>query len=172
MKKVFYTKVTPKKSVTDNQTTNKTLKMLDASPSPPKKHIYQRKSLSFFLLKMASFATRMKISLRQPSLLAIQTLSTDPGRLSCNVYTVNDTQCEYFRIFQSLRFYVKSTFGDSRSAKTAIFANFGALNFDILVDFSLLQVPKLKKPKFSASKYFELVDFILLKSPKSISRKL
>ena len=45
MKKVFYTKVTPKKSVTDNQTTNKTLKMFGCITITTQKAYTKEKSL-------------------------------------------------------------------------------------------------------------------------------
>ena len=40
------------------------------------------------------------------------------------------TQCGNFTIFLSLWFYVKSIFGDSRSAKSAILTHLEALKFD------------------------------------------
>ena len=48
-------------------------------------------------------------------------------------YTVLElVQCGNLRIFLSLRFYVKSTFTESRSAKSAILAHLEALHFNIL----------------------------------------
>ena len=57
--------------------------------------------------------------------------------------------CGNFRIFLSLRFYVKSSFGDSRSSKTAIL---GALNCVNLVNFSLQKVQKCMKIRICSRK--------------------
>ena len=53
-------------------------------------------------------------------------------------------QCELFRIYLSFRFHVKSNFGESISSKTAVYANFGVLNF---LHFSLQKVEKVIKIK-------------------------
>ena len=76
-------------------------------------------------------------------------------------------------IFLSFRFYVKSTFEDSRSAETATFANLGAGHFVTLVNIRLQKVPKNSyKSKFRASKCVKTADFALLESPKLISHKI
>ena len=52
-------------------------------------------------------------------------------QIACSIIPGECTpQCENFRIFLSLGFYVKLTSRDSRSAKSAIFTHLGALNFD------------------------------------------
>ena len=56
-------------------------------------------------------------------------------------------QCGNFTILLSLRFYVKSTFGETTTSKTVIFPILGALNFVHLVEFSLQRVQKLIKIK-------------------------
>ena len=61
---------------------------------------------------------------------------------------MNETSwCGKFRIFLSLRFYVKSILENLREPKTFFFALFGALNFANLVNFSLLKVQKFIKIK-------------------------
>ena len=49
---------------------------------------------------------------------------------------IKHAQCENYRIFLSLIFYVKS-FGRSRSSKIVVFAALEALNFTDFVNFSL-----------------------------------
>ena len=53
---------------------------------------------------------------------------------TCKIFRENSllihTQCGKYRIFLSLRFYVKSIFRDSKSAKSAILSQRDALNFD------------------------------------------
>ena len=60
------------------------------------------------------------------------------------------SQCGNFKIFVSLRFYVKFNFVDSRSAKTSIFAILGAVNFVNLENFSLPKVQKFIKIKIQS----------------------
>ena len=70
---------------------------------------------------------------------------------------ISNAQCGNFMIFISLRFYVKSIFEYSRSAKTAFFAILGAVNFVNLVNISLLILKKFMK---------RMADFALLEYPK------
>ena len=57
----------------------------------------------------------------------------------------SNPQCGNFMIFLSPRIYVKSILKDSRSAKTAIFAIFRAVNCVTFVIFSPLKVQELIK---------------------------
>ena len=71
-----------------------------------------------------------------------------------------------FSITQILR---EINFGESRRAKTAIFAILGALNFVDLVHFSFEKVQKFTKKKkksksFGASKCVKMADFVHLES--------
>ena len=65
--------------------------------------------------------------------------------------------------FLSIRFYVKPTLKNLENLKLPFFAILRALNFVILVNFSLQKVQKLK---IKASKCVKLADFALLESPK------
>ena len=67
---------------------------------------------------------------------------------------------EDFSVIQILR---ETSFGESESPKTAVFAISRALNFVNLVNFSLQKVQKLS---------VEMADFALSESPKLISRKI
>ena len=82
------------------------------------------------------------------------------------------TQCGNFRIFQSLRFYVKSILRIVKVKKSAIFAVFEAPNFY----FWSISAPKCakihKKSRFRASKCVIMSDFSLQESPKLISHKI
>ena len=53
---------------------------------------------------------------------------------------VHKTQCGNFKIFVSLRFYVKSILWILEVKKTAVFTIFGAVNFVLLLNFSLQKV--------------------------------
>ena len=74
-----------------------------------------------------------------------------------------------FSINQILR---EINFGESRSAETAIFVIFGALNSVDLVNSSLQKVQKSRTLKFRASKCVKMADFALQESLKLISRKI
>ena len=65
-------------------------------------------------------------------------------------------------------------FGDSRSAKTAIFAILRAVNFVDLLNSSLQKVKKFIKSKLRASKCLKMADcdFALQESSTLISRKI
>ena len=64
-------------------------------------------------------------------------------------------------------------FEQSRRCKTAILAIFGALNFCILVNFSLQIMEKFIKIKLRASKCVsKIADFALLEFPNLISRNI
>ena len=80
-----------------------------------------------------------------------------------------NTQCGYFMIFLSLRFYVISIFEDPRSTKCAILTHVEALNFDF---HALLGLKFTKLAKFSAKKMVKTAVLQLLHSPKLISRKI
>ena len=58
---------------------------------------------------------------------------------------VVNTQCGYFSISLSVRFYVKSISENLEVIKTAIFAVLVALNCVYLVDFKLQKVQKIRK---------------------------
>ena len=62
-------------------------------------------------------------------------------------YMMHFSQYGNFKIFLSLRFYVKSLLVEIRSAKNAVFAIFGALNYVNLVDFSFQKAQKFMKIK-------------------------
>ena len=81
-------------------------------------------------------------------------------------------QCGNIKIFISFRFYVKSILVDSRSAKAAIFAILGAVNFVNLVNIGLQKVQKFIQIKSSAPKCVKMANFALQESPKLISRKI
>ena len=70
-----------------------------------------------------------------------------------------------FCITQILR---EINFVNSRSAKTAVFANLGAVNFVHLVN---CQIPKYV-PKFRETKCVKITHFPLLESQNLISRKI
>ena len=57
------------------------------------------------------------------------------------------TQCGKFKIFLSLRFYVKSNFGVCRSAKYAILTHLEALNLDFyeFLHFLKAEIDQMKK---------------------------
>ena len=63
-------------------------------------------------------------------------------------------------------------FGDSKSAKTAVFAILGALNFVHLVNISLSKVQKFMKIKIQNLLMCKKADFALLETPKLISLKI
>ena len=67
-------------------------------------------------------------------------------------------QCENFHILRDINFE------DCRSAKSAVFAILGAVNFVHLVIFSFQKVQKLMKTKFIASKWVKMADFALQES--------
>ena len=79
-----------------------------------------------------------------------------------------------FQDFPITPFLREIDFEEFRRSKTAIFANLGALNLVDLVNFSFQKVPDIYsyKSRFRASKWVEMADFALLKSPKLISRKI
>ena len=81
-----------------------------------------------------------------------------------------------FHDFSCHSSFTWNQFRESRSSKTAIFANFGALKFVNLVNISLQKLKKCKnfiKTKFRASICVKMADFALLESPKKlISRKI
>ena len=75
-----------------------------------------------------------------------------------------------FSITQILR---EINFGDFRSAKTAIFAIFGAVSFVNLAKYQPSKRAKISsKLKFRASENVKMAYFALLQSPKLISRKI
>ena len=79
---------------------------------------------------------------------------------------------EDFSVTQILR---EINFVESRSAETAIFANFDNfrdLNSVHLVNSSLQKVQKSVKSKFRASKHVKMADFALQELSKLISRKI
>ena len=59
---------------------------------------------------------------------------------------------EKFQDFSITRILREINFGDSRKAKTAVFAILGALTLVDLVNFSLQKVKNAEKPKIKASK--------------------
>ena len=63
-------------------------------------------------------------------------------------------------------------FEESRSAETAIFAIFRALNSVDLVNSSLQKVQTSVNSKFRASKRVKMADFSLQEFPKLISHKI
>ena len=73
-----------------------------------------------------------------------------------------------YTITQILR---EINFRDSRSAKTAVFAIFGAVNFFHLGNFSLQKVQNSEKSKFRASKCVKKAVFGRPKFLKMILRK-
>ena len=78
-----------------------------------------------------------------------------------------------FKDFSVTQIFREINFGESRSAKTAVFAILGALNFHNLVNFSLQKVQKfIKKSQFRASKCVKMADLALLECPILISRKI
>ena len=112
-----------------------------------------------FFLYQFNFLESNKLKCKDPYNFSI--IYTDLGRLICNLHTVNHTQCETFRIFMSLRFYVKSFFKESKSFKTAFFAILWALNIT-WINFILQKVQIFKKSKFRAFRCVKMVDFELL----------
>ena len=79
-------------------------------------------------------------------------------------------KCQDFCITEILR---EINFVNSRSAKTAIFAILGAVNFVHGVNFSLQKLLKKSlKSKFRASKCGKMGDFVIQECPKLISRKI
>ena len=79
-------------------------------------------------------------------------------------------QCE--QDFSFIQILCEINFCVSRSAKNAIFANLGAVNFVNLVNISLQKVQKSRTLKFRASKCVKMADFALQESLKLISRKI
>ena len=68
------------------------------------------------------------------------------------------TQCGNFRIFQSLRFYVKSMLENLEVLKTAVFAIFRGCGF---CSFGKFQLSKSAKFKFGASKCVKMAHLVL-----------
>ena len=81
---------------------------------------------------------------------------------------IQEPQCGNFRIFLSLRFYVKSSVGECRKTKTAVFSIFGLW---ILKSWLITDFKKYKNDKNQNSEHLDMVDFSLIVSPKLISRK-
>ena len=71
----------------------------------------------------------------------------DSPKLISRKIWVTKTQCGKFRIFLSLRFYVKSIFENLEVLKLTFLPFLGALNFVNLVHFSLQKVQKSMKIK-------------------------
>ena len=70
-------------------------------------------------------------------------------------------------ILQSLRFYVKSNFGNFKPSKNVIFGNFRGSQFWFLVNLSNFQVPNLPKIQSSESLTLPKMTFLdHLNSPK------
>ena len=69
--------------------------------------------------------------------------------------------------FSVIQIFREINFGESRGAKTAVFAILGDLNFVDLVNFSLQKVQK-----FRDSECGKMADFTLQESSKLISRKI
>ena len=63
-----------------------------------------------------------------------------PGQADLQFYIVNDTQCEYFRIFPLLRFYVKSVLQMLAVLKNVDFGNFKGFEISFLENFSFQNV--------------------------------
>ena len=82
------------------------------------------------------------------------------------------TQCGNFKIFLSLRFYVKSILENLEVDKLLFFAILEALNFANLVFFSLQKVQNSLELIFRASKCVKMADFDTLDEPTLISRKI
>ena len=76
-----------------------------------------------------------------------------------------------FQDFYVTQILCEIIFEESKSFKTAFFAILGALNIVTWINFILQKVQKFKKSKFRAFRCVKMVDFELLESPKSISRK-
>ena len=60
--------------------------------------------------------------------LEVNLVTTDMARLICNLHTLNDTPCGYFRILLSLRFYVKSFLENPEVLKLPFFEILWSLN--------------------------------------------
>ena len=80
-------------------------------------------------------------------------------------------------IFQDFPFSVihilrEINFEDSRSPKNVIFAILGAIDCINVVKFSLENCKNPLKSKFRVSECVEMADFVILESPRLISRKI
>ena len=68
-------------------------------------------------------------------------------------------QCGNFMIFLSLRFYVKSILGHSRSAKSAILTHLEVLNFDFSEFLHFLKAEMYQNHNFRAFKIAKIAFF-------------
>ena len=101
-------------------------------------------------------------------------LTNDAGQIgNSDSRKISEAQCGNFMIFLSLRIYMKSIFGIRyTSAKSAIFTNLEALDFDFyeflhFLNYEIYQIIELQSPKNGKMAVLELTD-----SPKLISRKI